>query len=171
MATIEDRIRERRRALADRARIGEFFPVPGYSGDLWIKLRFLPSRENDEINATIPIPFDRVIRKLVVCCEGFYESQTQTRKDLTRVEVDGVPVLFDRLLAGRYGFLEEVRINGDVQPEDVVRGLMSDYLVEQLHAVWSVWMVSVPDSAPEVAADPVGESEPTPPSDEPPSSS
>lgn len=169
MATIEDWIRERRRALTDMQHgHGEVFPVPGYDGNLWVRLAFLPAPENDRINAELTVPFDRMVRKLVQCCRGFYTSETRDRDDLKPVEVDGVPVRFDRLLAARYGFADEVTINGDVQPADVVRALMSDYLIEMLHTAWSLWMVSAPASE---VADPVGESEPTPTSAEPQSSS
>lgn len=172
MPTIEDRIRERRRALADRVNAGEVFPVPGYDGSLWVKLRFLPSRENDEINNQFGTQFDRMVHKLVVCCQGFYTSETGTRDTLEPVEVDGVPVGFDRLLAGRYGFADEVTIKGEVKPADVVRALMSDYLIELLHTLWAAWMVSAPSDTPAlgVADDPVGESVPTPTSGGPPGS-
>jgi hypothetical protein len=167
--TIEDRIRERRRALTERVNAGEVFPVPGYDGALWVKLRFLPSRENDEINSSLGVPFDRMVHKLVVSCQGFFTSESGTREDLEPVEVDGVPVRFDRLLASRYGFVDEVTINGDVQPADVVRALMSDYLIDLLHTLWATWMMSAPDDDPAlgVADDPVGESVPTLTSDEP----
>jgi hypothetical protein len=167
--TIEDRIRERRRALTERVNAGEVFPVPGYDGALWVKLRFLPSRENDEINARIDAPFDSMVHKLVVSCQGLFTSESGTREDLEPVEVDGVPVLFDRLLARRYDFIDEVTINGDVQPADVVRALVSDYLLDLLHTMWAAWMMSAPDDDPAlgVADDPVGESVPTPTSAEP----
>lgn len=165
--SIRDRIRQRHKALTEQVNAGEVFPVPGYGGDLWVKLRFLPSRENDEINAQVVQPFDQKVRKLVVCCQGFFTSETQTRDDLKPIEVDGVPVRFDRLLASWGGFADEVTINDAVQPEDVARALMSDYLLETLHNLWAAWMLS----SPEVEADPVGESEPTPTSVEQPGSS
>jgi len=162
VSTVEDRIRERRARLADKVAGTETFPVPGYDGDLWVELRFIPERENDQINQEADSVDAAKVRRLAVACRGLYRSETQSKDDLERIEVDGVPVLFDKLLARRYDFADEITINGEVQPEDVVRALVPDYLRDILHAAYSAWMVS----SPEVGADPVGESVPTQPSGE-----
>ncbi len=165
MSTIRERVAARRRAMLRDVNEGERFALPGYDDQLWVKMRYLRDDEFADINVRHDAPFARICEQVVVACDGFYETDPDAEQPedgppvLKPVTVDGKHVRFDRDLAGWMDFVDEVTLDGKVDPVDVLRAMLpKEQHIRLLHGAYTVWLVS---ASSEVDARLEGESEPT----------
>lgn len=164
MSSVRERVAARRRELSRQRNEGEMFMLPGYGGELWVRLAYMGPDENARINAEEfggdGASIRAMAHKLAVYCRGIYESEDKTVEGATRIEHDGVPVGFDRDFAAWFGMLDEVTVDGQVDPVDVVLATMpKDWNVETLFDVWWMWLQF---SSREVDETILGESKTTP---------
>lgn len=138
---------------------GEVFPIPGYDGQLWVRLRYRSPSERAKINDRY-LPTDKPevitrarVAQIVAATVGIYDSPKgkaplnadgSLSEGVVQVKVGDVPVGFDRHFAQWFGFADELPTDdeGIVDPVDVVMATIPNgHTAEALCKAYEMWLV------------------------------